>query len=452
MSGGAQIPSHAMSKSVEKNAPLPEILAWAAYDVANSTYGTVVCTAVYNAYYVHVITGAGSGLPEGVGTLLLTAIICLSSLAVVATAPIVGTICDATARKKRVLFISTMVCVAGTALLGQTGTGSVVEATLLLTVCNMFFGTGEDLVAAFLPELATKKDMGRVSSLGWAAGYVGGLFSLGISFAYVHWAIHRGHASTDYVPVVMRFCAIFFAVASAPTFLILKERALPDPKLKQHNFVALGFSRLKTTLTHVQHYKDLFNFLITLFLYSCGTTTVIHLASVYAQEVIKFTPQDSITMILVVNITAAIGAVIFGFVQDKVGAIKTLAITLTIWTLAIGGAAAAQNKMHLWIAANLVGIAMGATGSVGRALVAQFAPPERSGEFLGLWGVAVKLATAFGAISFGAVSMLTHNNYRFAILSTAVYFILGMLTLSRVNEQRGIAAARQSFPELVAGD
>jgi UMF1 family MFS transporter len=201
----------------------------------------------------------------------------------------------------------------------------------------------------------------------------------------------------------------------------------------------------------VQHYKDLFNFLICLFLYNCGTMTIIHLASVYAQEVIKFTPQDSIIMILVVNVTAAIGAAIFGFVQDKVGAVRTLAITLSIWTVAIFAAAFAQNKTHLWIAANLVGISMGATGSVGRALVAQFAPRERSGEFLGLWGVAVKLATAFGALSFGAVITVTHNNYRVAILSTAVYFVLGMLALSSVNEQRGIAAAHEPLRELDGG-
>jgi len=435
------------SQETSKNAPRGEILAWAMYDVANSTYGTVVATAVYNAFFVHVIAGPESGLPAGAGTLLLSVVICLSSLAVVVTAPIIGTICDATAGKKKMLFLCTSACVLGTALLGQTGPGTVVAAMLILGLSNVVFGTGEDLVAAFLPELATKKDMGRVSSLGWAAGYVGGLFSLGGAFAYVHWAMRHGQTSTEYVPVVMRFCAIYFAVAVTPTFLFLKERAVPDPHLKDKNPVAVGFDRLKTTLTHVQHYKDLFNFLICLFFYNCGTMTVIHLASVYAQEVIKFTPQDSITMILVVNVTAAIGAAVFGFVQDKVGAVRTLVITLTIWTIAIVCAAAAQNKVHLWIAANLVGIAMGATGSVGRALVAQFAPRERSGEFLGLWGVAVKLATAFGALSFGAVSMLTHNNYRFAILSTGVYFILGMLMLSRVNEQRGIAAAREPLPE-----
>lgn len=146
-------------------------------------------------------------------------------------------------------------------------------------------------------------------------------------------------------------------------------------------------------------------------------------------------------MILVVNLTAAIGATIFGYVQDRIGSVKTLMITLSIWMVAITVAAAARDKPQLWIAANLVGIAMGSTGSVGRALVGQFAPRGRSGEFLGLWGVAVKLATAVGALSFGAMLWLTHNNYRVAILFTLLFFIGGMLMLSRVNEERGILAA-----------
>ncbi len=202
-----------------------------------------------------------------------------------------------------------------------------------------------------------------------------------------------------------------------------------------------GFKRLQTTITHARHYRDLFRFLITLFLYSCGTTTIFHLASVYAQEVIKFTALDSIIMILVVNVTAAIGALCFGFVQDRIGAVKTLMITLSIWTVAIGFAAAAQNKPQLYVAAILVGIAMGSTGSVGRALVSQFAPKGRSGEFLGLWGVAVKLATAVGAISFGAILWLTENNYRVAIVFTIVFFVAGLAMLTRVNEKRGMLAA-----------
>ncbi|HEY9678825.1 MAG TPA: MFS transporter [Drouetiella sp.] len=428
-------------------APRKEILAWASYDIANSTYATVVATAVYNAYFANVIAGPSSGLPKGTGTLLLTAIICVSSILIVLTAPIIGTISDATASKKKLLFYSTFICIIATGFLSIFGPGEVIPAMVTLTLSNTAFGTGEDLIAAFLPELASVEDMGRISSIGWAAGYVGGLLSLGACLAYVSWALHQHQNATEYVPVVMLYCAILFGLTVLPTFVFLKERAVPDPNALGKNPIVTGFARLKTTVTHARHYRDLFRFLITLFLYSCGTTTIVHLASVYAQEVVKFTTQDSIVMILVVNVTAAIGASIFGFVQDRIGSVRTLMITLSIWTVSIFVAAFAQNKAQLWIAANLVGIAMGSTGSVGRALVGQFAPKGRSGEFLGLWGVAVKLATAVGAMTFGAVAYLTNNNYRVAILFTVVFFAAGFAMLCKVNEERGKLAARTDISD-----
>jgi MFS transporter, UMF1 family len=415
-----------------------EILAWAAYDIANATYGTIVATAVYNAYFVNEIARS---VGQGTATVLLTVVICISSMLVVVTAPIVGTICDAKAAKKLMLFLSTGACVAATALLALVRPGHIWLAMALFIFANFAFGTGEDLIAAFLPELASKDDMGRISALGWGAGYVGGLFALGACFWYMSWAKVHGLGVTDYVPYVMFGVALLYALLSLPTFMILRERAKPEPMKPGHGYIEAGFRRRKETWTHTRHYRDLFAFLLALLVYSCGTTTVVHLAAVYAQAVAHFTAADSVAMILVVNVTAATGAFFFGFIQDKLGSVKTLAITLLIWTVAILFAACSTTKPQIWIAANLVGIAMGSTGSAGRALVGQFAPVGRSAEFLGLWGVAVKLATALGAISFGFVTVLTHNNLRVALFSTIGFFIVGIFLLRSVNEERGRLAA-----------
>ncbi|MBX9693051.1 MAG: MFS transporter [Cyanobacteria bacterium] len=417
-----------------------EIFAWAAYDIANATYGTVVATAIYNAYFVNTICGKTPGVGSGQGTVLLTLVICVSASVIVLTAPIIGTIADATASKKRILLVSTILCILFTFSLAFIPQNGVIWAMLALGTANVFFGTGEDLIASFLPELTTQEHMGRVSSIGWAAGYVGSLLALGLCGIYIGWAQGAGQQATTYVPNTMAMCAGLFTLFSIPTFLFLKERRKPDP-VRGKNYVSLGFSRLAHTVRHARHYRDLFNFLLTLFVYSCGTTTVIHLASVYAQEALKFTAQDSVIMILVVCVTAAVGAVLFGNVQDRIGSIRTLGITLGIWTVAVVMASFATEKIHLWIAANLVGIAMGATGSAGRALVGQFSPRERSGEFLGLWGMAHKLATAVGAFTFGAVTYLTGHNYRIALLSCAVFFVVGLILLLRVNEQRGKMAS-----------
>ena len=421
-----------------------EILAWASYDIANSTYATVVATAIYNAYFVQHVAGKSSstgGLDGGSATLLLTVVISVAAFLIVFTAPILGTIADATASKKRILLYSTIACVLATASLGFFGPGSWVAAAITLTISLVAFGTAEDFVAAFLPELANTEDIGWISSIGWAAGYVGGLFSLGACLAYVYWARSVHMTEPQYVPVIMLACAVFYALLAIPTFVFLKERAKPDPSLRMNEVVRVGFERLAVTVGHAKHYRDLFNFLFCLFIYACGTTTIVHVASIYAQQVLAFTTTDSLIMILVVDITAAIGAVVFGMIQRKIGSTKTLSISLGIWMVAILVAYSATTKMHLWIAANFVGVAMGATGSTGRALVAQFSPRGRSGEFLGLWGMAVKLATGVGALVFGLVTYLTASNYRLALLSTLVFFIGGWLLLLRVNETRGIEAA-----------
>lgn len=448
----SKAPAFEREKSVESGSGAPivehgratkgEIAAWAAYDIANATYGTVVATAVYNAYFVEVICGQAAG-GKALGTFLLSVIIIpLSAIAIVFTAPVLGTIVDAMAAKKRMLFVTTTLCILCTATLSMIPPGEIWAAVIALTLANFFFGTGEDLIASFLPELSTQENMGRISSIGWGAGYVGSLIALGLCFVYFNYAKSIGQQQTEYVPFAMLICAILFFVFSLPTFIFLKERATAQPDAVGKNYIKVGFERLRHTIDHARHYRDLFNFLLTLCVYSCGSTAVIHLASVYAQQVLHFTAQESVIMILVVSVTAAIGAAVFGFVQDRIGAIKTLAITLSIWTVAILIACMATEKVHLWIAANFVGVAMGATGSAGRALVGQFSPRGRSGEFLGLWGMAHKLATCIGAVTFGVVTHLSGNNYRVALLSCAVFFIGGLVLLWRVDEKRGRLAAK----------
>src|SRR5262249_16648185 len=155
----------------------------------------------------------------------------------------------------------------------------------------------------------------------------------------------QGQIDTQFVPVLLVLCAAFFLIFSLPTFIFLKERAVPDPLARGHSYVAVGFQRLRDTFSHAKQYRDLFNFLITLFCFSCGTRTIVDMCSVYAQQVLKFTTDDCLQMFLLVQITAAIGAVIFGFIQDRIGAIKTLKTALCIWMIAILVAYSARAKM-----------------------------------------------------------------------------------------------------------
>jgi len=436
-----------LKESVDKyetvqTAPKGEILAWAMYDFANSAYTTIVSTTIFNPFFVQVAAGEGSGLKPGQGTFLLTLSICVSSLAVVVSAPVVGTIADAQASKKKILLFATIICVGCTALLSEVGRGAYLLGMILLTLSNFAYGTAEDLVAAFLPELAARQDMGKVSAFGWTIGYLGGLLALAICFAYVVFARKMGQNSEAFVPVTMLITAAFYGLGALPTFLVLKERGRPDPSTRGRQMLKVGFERLHKTLVQAARYQDLFRFLISLLVYSCGSATVISLASVYAEQVMGFTTNDSLMMIFAVNVTAAIGAFSIGFVQDKIGSIRTLGFSLCLWIIATCGAFFCTNRIVFWGLANLIGLAMGASGSSGRALVGLFSPPGRSGEFFGLWGLAGKTAAAVGPLTFGLVTLFTHNNHRLALLSSTSFFVIGLLLLFMVNEKRGTEAAQ----------
>jgi MFS transporter, UMF1 family len=413
-----------------------EVLAWAMYDFANSGYTTVVVTAVYNAYFVGVVAGKASW-----ATLAWTVTLAVSQLLIMLTAPVVGAYADLRAAKKTLLAITTVGCCVFTALLALTGPSSLVLAMVLVVISAYFFGTGENLIAAFLPEIADSEALGTVSGWGWALGYVGGLLALGLCLAYVTWAQGAGQTATQYVPVTMLITAGFFAVAALPTFLILRERAVPQPVEPQHRFVRDSFLRLGHTLRHAARYRDLTRFLVCVTVYQAGVQTVVALAAIYAQEALKFSTQETIVMILVVNVTAALGALAFGQVQDRLGHVRTLVLTLLLWIATIGCAWLAEGRLLFWVAANLAGLALGASQSAARALVGYLSPETRRAEFFGLWGFAVKLSAIIGPVSYGLVSWLSRGDHRLAILVTGAFFVAGIAILRTVDVPRGRRAA-----------
>jgi UMF1 family MFS transporter len=319
-------------------------------------------------------------------------------------------------------------CVVFTALLAFVTPGQVALALALIVLSNYFFGTGENLIAAFLPELADSRAMGRVSGWGWAFGYLGGLVALGICLFYL---TSSGQETSRAVPVTMLITAAFFAVAAVPTFVFLRERALPQASL------ADPWERVTRTLNESQRYRDLRQFLLCIVFYQAGITAVVSLAAIYAEQVMKFSMQQTITLILVVNVTAAVGAFGFGYVQDAIGHTRAVAITLVGWIAMVALAGSTQTVSGFWIAANLAGLCMGSSQAAGRAIVGYLAPPARLAEFFGLWGLAVKAASIFGPLTYGAVTWLFAGNHRLAIFATGVYFVVGLALLAGIDVERG---------------
>lgn len=419
-----------------------EVWAWAMYDFANSGYTTVVITAVFSAYFVAVVAQRAPW-----ATLAWTVTLAVSYALIVLTAPLIGAWADARAAKKRLLALTTLGCVACTAALYFSGPGTMALAVVFVIASNFFFGTGENLIAAFLPELAKSRAMGRVSGWGWSLGYLGGLLSLGACLFWLNQAKAAGRETAHAVPETMLITAALFAIASLPTFLYLRERAVPQAQAQADGIVHTAWSRLAATLHHARRFRDLTRFLFCTLFYQAGIAAVITLAAIYAQEAMKFTTYDTLVLILVVNLTAACGAFGFGYLQDRIGHVRAIALTLCGWILMVVLAYLAEGAALFWVAANIAGLCMGASQSAGRAMVGFLAPPHRLAEFFGLWGFAVKLASIFGPLTYGLANWLSGGDHRQAILFTGAYFVVGLLLLSGIDMVRGRRSALRSDRE-----
>ncbi len=225
--------------------------------------------------------------------------------------------------------------------------------------------------------------------------------------------------------------------ASCITFVWLRERATPSPAVSGMSYVRAGFDRLRATLREAHRFTDLFRFLLCLVVFQAGVSTVFVVAAIYAQEVLGFATDELIIMIIVVNVTAAVGALAIGHLQDRFGSRAALSIALGAWVAALHVILMSETRPFVWVGANLIGNAMGACQASGRALIGHFTPAAREGEFYGLWGLAVNLAAIIGPVSYGLVSFVSDGNHRMALLTTLTFFVLGWILLMTVDEARG---------------
>lgn len=418
-------------KSTDGKRSGKELFGWVMFDFANSSFTTVIVTVIFSAYFVsHIVGDKISGVKYwGWG-------VAMSNLIVILLAPLAGAIADYSGSKKRFLVASSLVCVSFTALLFFAREGNVLLALIFFIIANIGFSAGESFIAAFLPEIAKPEEMGKISGYGWAFGYVGGLISLLLCLAlFKLWG--QGELQIRLTFVITSF---FFLISAIPTFLFLRERKEATHLPAGKSYLAVGFARIKNTFCEIQTFRQLPRFLFSFFLYSCGIATVISFSAIYAENVLNFSKAETLIFFIVVQVASSVGAFCFGLIEDRIGAKKTIAVTLLIWLAVIFLVYWSPTKSIFWIAGNLAGLAIGASQSSSRALVALFTPPQKSGEFFGFWGLSGKLAATVGIYSYSMMTELS-GSMRTAILSTGVFFLLGLVALLFVDEDEGKKAA-----------
>ncbi len=433
METGSSVPDLGQAHQALKARPTQstrlERLAWASLDFANSGYTTVVLTAVFNAYFVSVVM---AGSPQA--TLVWTLILAVSYAVVMVTAPWVGALADARSCKKRILLTATLACSLSTLALGLVGPGDLWLAAGLLLISNVAYATHQDVSAGFLRELVGREQAGRLSGYGWAWGYLGGLLSLVLSLAwFLKGAQWLGLPLTEQEKVLgsLVATAVLFAGVGLTALALLKERTPPTGEAWQ-----LAWARLLGDWRDVQadaSAQSLRRFLWCVLSYQAGVATVIALAAIYAQQVMGFGMDKTVLLILVVNLTASAGAALFGWMQDRLGHGRSLSLALWLWIGMVACAGLGQTEGWFWLAANLAGLAMGASQSGARAAIADLAPAHRQAEAFGYWGVAVNGASILGPVVYGLVTALTDNDHRLAIGLTGLFFVAGLLLLRRVE-------------------
>lgn len=415
-----------------------ELFAWCMFDFANSSYTTVIGTVVYAVYFVKVVAeGAGlskesADLAWGLGGFLSQGLVLL-------TAPIVGAICDFSAAKKKALFVTYLGCVLGTAALGLVGPGALVAGLFFFIVSNVFYSSGENLIAAFLPEIARRESLGRVSGFGWALGYFGGLGSLLACLPFMQGNIDLEHADT--VRYAFLVTAGFFFLGALPTFLWLRERAVPRPLPPGVGYLKVGFLRVRETLRHVRHHRQLFRFLCVFFVYASGINIVVAYSGIFAERELGMSSGELIRFFIILQVSASVGAFLFGLLQDRQSARVALCLSLVLWLLVCVGGYYTTDKGWFLVVGNLAGLAMGSSQSGARALVGTFSPPGRSAEFFGFWGLFWKLA-GVGPLAFGTLRQWLDT--RSSILATGILFLLGLVGVLWIDEEEGRRAALES--------
>lgn len=422
-----------------------EVFGWAMFDFANSSYTTVIITVVYAVVFPKVIVGDAPDFRRG--NLLWSLALAATYLLVVVTAPFFGAMMDFRAQKKRFLFASYAGTVVATAALGLAGPGDVALAMALLVVSNFGFASGESFVASFLPDLGPKESLGKISGLAWGLGYVGGLAStMGVLAAVGE----LEPANAERLRLVGPITGLFFGLAAIPTFLFLNERGTARALPEGRSLGAVALEQIRVTARHLPQLGDLAVFMVSLFFAMAGLGIVISFAFIYGDQVIRWKASTQVAMFVLTNLSAAVGALIFGLVQDRWGNMRTYRLTLVVWVVAVVGihqtpslsSATGLSAEHVYLGVgSIAGLCLGATQSAGRTVVAVLSPADKTAEMFGFWGLVGKLAAAVGLIGLGALQ--SAFGLQNAILLCALLFGAAFVAAGRVDERRGVAAASQ---------
>ncbi|MCC6318162.1 MAG: MFS transporter [Gemmatimonadaceae bacterium] len=433
----------------------PELRAWAMYDWAVSSFQTTIQVAVFQIFFMGV---AAADLGPDRALQSWATINVVSAVIVAILSPILGAISDVAAAKKRMLAGFMVVGVTAVAGMFFIDRGEHLLAGCLYVIATVGATASVVFYEALLPHIAHPREIDRVSSAGYAVGYVGGGVLLALNLAWILAPAafglpvsDDGASRTGTLPVRLAFVsvAVWWFVFSLPLLRRVREPARTreaDETSAQRMFVT-PFVRLGETVRTLRTFRHAFLMLLAFLVYNDGIQTIIRMATAYGTAI--GIGRESLTIaILIVQFVGIPFAVLFGLLADRFGARACIFIGLLAYTgISIIGYFM-QNASDFYILAVLVGMVQGGTQALSRSLFASMVPAHKSGEFFGFYSVFEKFANIFGPLLF-AVTLALGFSSRSAILGVIVFFAVGALILTRVNVEEGRRQAREAERDLV---
>jgi len=429
-------------KSVQKR----EVFGWVMYDFANSAFATTILAVIFNQYFATVVAGGEKGVELfGVhlhGASLFTFSVALSMALSACLSPFLGAIADASGSKKPFLMVFCYTALIFTGLLYFVQEGRYWIGACFFIIANLGFAAGNVFYNAFLPEITTPKNIGWISGLGWAWGYIGGGMLLAINLIMLKYPAWLGFPQGTFtVQDCFLSVSLWWFIFSLPTFLLLKERSGETVLVPRSDYFRTGYRRLVHTLRRIRSFKELTKFLVAYLIYNDGIETVIVMASIFGADVLGMKTDEIILFFLMVQGIAFIGSLVFGFLADAVGSKKTVMASLVIWSVIVLWAFRLglfwAPKTEYWILGGLVGMVLGGSQAASRSLQGLLTPTANSAEFFAFYGISGKFASVFGPVTYGLLIALT-GSVQSGILSVLFFFVVGMVLLWTVDEKKGM--------------
>lgn len=414
------------------NTPRAGQFAWALYDWANSAFSAVIVTFVFATYF-----SQGIAADPVTGTAQWGWAMTASGLAIALVSPVLGAIADAGGRRKPWVVAFTLATVAGCFLLwyAEADPAFVLFTLVVVALANLAFEVAGVFYNAMLPEIVSRDYIGRLSGWAWGLGYAGGLACLILALlAFVQTEtplLGLDKARAEHVRITGPLVGLWLLVFSLPMFLLTPDRR--SAGLAAGEAIRQGLAQLARTFANARRYRRIGLFLLARMIYTDGLNTLFAFGGIYAAGTFGMDMAEVIRFGILLNVTAGLGALAFAWVDDWLGAKRTILIAL-IGLLACGTAAVVvEDVLAFWIAGGLLGIFVGPTQAASRSLMARLAPAELRTEMFGLYALTGKITAYVGPFLLGTVTFWT-GSQRLGIATILLFFLVGGLLLLPLRE------------------